>query len=138
MCSVAIAVSPHISRVSSAAATTQLTDTGAALVAGAGDISAPAILRHKTSLITGTVIAKNYVLRITAVIIVSGESIEVPSCGAAKICVPGPRPRWGRWRPPLLRLAWLLGMWRIPSLMDWLPNVAGAVGKLGNHNFSSI
>ena len=53
---------------------------------GAGDISAPALLRHKTSLITGTVIAKNYVLRITAVIIVSGEPIEVPSCGAEKIC----------------------------------------------------
>ena len=88
MCSVAIAVSPLISLVSSAAATTQLTDTGAALVTGAGDISAPALLRHKTSLITGTVIAKNYVLRITAVIIVSGEPIEVPSCGAEKICIP--------------------------------------------------
>ena len=60
---------------------------GVALVAGAGDISAPALLRHKTSLITGTVIAKNYVLRITAVIIVSGEPIEVPSCGAEKICL---------------------------------------------------
>ena len=55
---------------------------------GAGDISAPALLRHKISLTTGTVIVKNYVLRITAVIIVSGESIEVPSCGAAKICGP--------------------------------------------------
>ena len=59
MCSVAIAVSPLISLVSSVAATTQLTDTGAALVTGAGDISAPALLRHKTSLITGTVIVKN-------------------------------------------------------------------------------
>ena len=84
MCS----VSPPISLVSSAAATTQLTDTGAALVTGAGDISAPALLRHKTSLITGTVIVKNYVLRNTAVIIVSGEQIEVPSCGAEKICAP--------------------------------------------------
>ena len=55
---------------------------------GGGDISAPALLRHKTSLITGTVIVKNYVLRNTAVIIVSGEPIEVPSCGAEKICVP--------------------------------------------------
>ena len=79
-------MSPPISLVSSAAITSQLTDTGVALVAGAGDISAPALLRHKTSLITGTVIAKNYVLRITAVIIVSGEPIEVPSCGAEKIC----------------------------------------------------
>ena len=74
MCSVAIAVSPLISLVSSAAATTQLTDTGAALVMGAGDISAPALLRHKISLTTGTVI------------VLSGVSIEVPSCGAAKIC----------------------------------------------------
>ena len=87
MCSVAIAVSPLISLVSSAAATTQLTDTGAALVTGAGDISAPALLRHKTSLITGTVIVNNYVLRITAVIIVYGDSIEVPTCGRAKISV---------------------------------------------------
>ena len=86
MCGVAIAVSPLISLVSSVATTTQLTDTGAALVTGAGDISAPALLRHKTSLITGTVITKNYVLRITTVIIVSGEPIEVPSCGAEKIC----------------------------------------------------
>ena len=78
MCAVwAIAVSPPISLVSSAAATTQLTDTGAALVAGAGDISAPALLRHKISLTTGTVI------------VLSGVSIEVPSCGAAKICDPG-------------------------------------------------
>ena len=73
MCGVAIAVSPPISLVSSAAATTQLTDTGAALVAGAGDISAPALLRHKISLTTGTVIVKNYLLRTTAVIIVSGD-----------------------------------------------------------------
>ena len=73
MCGVAIAVSPPISLVSSAAATTQLTDTGAALVAGAGDISAPALLRHKTSLITGTVI------------VLCGDSIEVPTCGRAKI-----------------------------------------------------
>ena len=76
MCGVAIAVSPPISLVSSAAATTQLTDTGAALVAGAGDISAPALLRHKTSLITGTVI------------VVCGDSIEVPTCGRAKISLP--------------------------------------------------
>ena len=55
---------------------------------GGGDISAPALLRHKTSLITGTVIAKNYVLRITAVIIVYGDSIEVPTCGREKISVP--------------------------------------------------
>ena len=73
MCSVAIAVSSLISRVSSAAATTQLTDTGAALVAGAGDISAPALLRHKISLNTGTVI------------VLCGDSIEVPTCGRAKI-----------------------------------------------------
>ena len=75
MCGVAIAVSPPISLVSSAAATTQLTHTGAALTAGAWDISAPALLRHKISLTTGTVI------------VLSGVSIEVPSCGAAKICV---------------------------------------------------
>ena len=56
---------------------------------GGGDISAPALLRHKSSLITGTVIVKNYVLRNTAVIIVSGEPIEVPSCGAEKICHQG-------------------------------------------------
>ena len=57
---------------------------------GAGDISAPALPRHKSSLTTGTVIVKDQVLRNTAVIIVSGEPIEVPSCGAEKICAPGP------------------------------------------------
>ena len=84
----AIAVSPPISLVSSAAATTQLTDTGAALVAGAGDISAPALLRHKTSLITGTVI------------VVCGDSIEVPTCGRAKISHRGRDTRRGRTQLP--------------------------------------
>ena len=72
MCS---AVSPLISLVSSAAATTQLTATGAALVTEARDISAPALLRHKISLNTGTVI------------VLCGDSIEVPTCGRAKISV---------------------------------------------------
>ena len=76
MYSVVLAVSPLISHVSSAAATTQLTDMGAALTTGAGDISAPALLRHKISLTTGTVI------------VLCGVSIEVPSCGAEKICYP--------------------------------------------------
>ena len=34
---------------------------------------------------------KNYVLRNTAVIIVYGEPMELPRCGAEKICVPAAR-----------------------------------------------